>query len=511
MTKPYIDKLMKAFTKHADEENEVTVDGLANVLDEVGIKNSTKQIEHLFRLIDTDKDVNVSKAEFAKYLETYNEKKSLGANILSINNSRGKKLQIFKEILEVKLTLTDHDYFLKEECDYTTIMNSDYAALTRWEQLLAELKDGERYFDVEFGPKDKDDERGSKMALYSNGEAPPGYIKPEQIEWLTPKEICGHDNYKFTDEEASSNEVIQGALGDCWFIGALSVLASRDELLIGGLDQYRSLKGVDITPSIAKSMTLGVFPPIFQAYAKRGLYVFKFFKNFGWRYVIIDDRLPCYKSNRTPVFGRCKSNDELWVPLIEKAYAKLHCCYESLVSGFIDDALTDLTGFVAEKINLHDKRGVFPNKKLGTKDEFWDYLTSRRKEQSMLGCARKDETVEGEVIIDGERTGILSRHAYGLLDVFEIKGNQSQELFRLLRVRNPWGKTEWVGDWSDTSDEIEKYQEELNQYIGNLEKDEKFGLGDEDGTFLISYDDWSNIYNKLYVTIDFPQDWSGIR
>ena len=129
----------------------------------------------------------------------------------------------------------------------------------------------------------------------------------------------------------------------------------------------------------------------------------------------------------------------------------------------------------------------------------------------MLGCARKDETVEGEVIIDGERTGILSRHAYGLLDVFEIKGNQSQELFRLLRVRNPWGKTEWVGDWSDTSDEIEKYQEELNQYIDNLEKDEKFGLGDEDGTFLISYDDWSNIYNKLYVTIDFPQDWSGIR
>jgi len=40
----------------------------------------------------------------------------------------------------------------------------------------------------------------------------------------------------------------------------------------------------------------------------------------------------------------------LWVPLIEKAYAKLHGCYESLISGFIDDALSDLTGFVAEKL-----------------------------------------------------------------------------------------------------------------------------------------------------------------
>jgi hypothetical protein len=60
-------------------------------------------------------------------------------------------------------------------------------------------------------------------------------------------------------------------------------------------------------------------------------------------------------------------------------------CYESLVSGFIDDGLTDLTGFVAEKINLHDNQGVFPNSKLNGEDKFWEYLESRRKEQSMLG------------------------------------------------------------------------------------------------------------------------------
>jgi calpain len=223
------------------------------------------------------------------------------------------------------------------------------------------------------------------MALYATGEAPPGYIKPEQIEWLRPDEIVGDNNYSFTSSEASSNEVIQGALGDCWFIGALSVLATRDELLIGGLDQYRNLKGVDLTPSIAKTMTEGVYPPIFRCYAKYGIYVFKFFKDFSWRYVIIDERIPCYRSNKTPVFGRCTDLREMWVPLIEKAYAKIHCCYQALVSGFIDDALTDLTGFVAEKINLHDKNGVFPNPKLGSKEKFWDYLYARRNEQSMLG------------------------------------------------------------------------------------------------------------------------------
>jgi len=34
-----------------------------------------------------------------------------------------------------------------------------------------------------------------------------------------------------------ANDVIQGAVGNCWFIGALSVIATRDELLIGKLDK----------------------------------------------------------------------------------------------------------------------------------------------------------------------------------------------------------------------------------------------------------------------------------
>lgn len=92
------------------------------------------------------------------------------------------------------------------------------------------------------------------------------------------------------------------------------------------------------------------------------MFVLKFFKEFAWRYVIIDNRLPCYASSKEPVFGRCTNLYENWVPLIEKAYAKLHGCYETLVSGFLDDALNDLTGLVAEKIRLHNDAGVFPNK-----------------------------------------------------------------------------------------------------------------------------------------------------
>ena len=107
----------------------------------------------------------------------------------------------------------------------------------------------------------------------------------------------------------------------------------------------------------------------------------------------------------------------------------------------------------------------------------------------------------GEVIIDGEKTGILSRHAYSLLDVIELPNPKTKETYQLLRVRNPWGKTEWVGDWSDASDEIETHKDLLQKYVDDLEDDEKFEIGAEDGTFFISYQDWSQIYNTFLVDL----------
>jgi hypothetical protein len=94
-------------------------------------------------------------------------------------------------------------------------------------------------------------------------------------------------------------------------------------------------------------MRFGVYPPMFHYLRKYGMYVMRFFKNYKWRYVIIDDRLPCYNrgyGDPELVFGKCADPDEFWVPLIEKGYAKIHGSFDSLGSGFIDDALADMTG-----------------------------------------------------------------------------------------------------------------------------------------------------------------------
>jgi hypothetical protein len=42
----------------------------------------------------------------------------------------------------------------------------------------------------------------------------------------------------------------------------------------------------------------------------------------------------------------------LWVPLLEKAYAKLHGCYEEIMLHNIKECLVDLTGGVAKEIDM---------------------------------------------------------------------------------------------------------------------------------------------------------------
>ena len=52
------------------------------------------------------------------------------------------------------------------------------------------------------------------------------------------------------------------------------------------------------------------------------------------------------KGGKTLYFARSGMTGETWVPLIEKAYAKLHGNYDHLDGGFDGEALEELTGFV---------------------------------------------------------------------------------------------------------------------------------------------------------------------
>lgn len=141
------------------------------------------------------------------------------------------------------------------------------------------------------------------------------------------------------------------------------------------------------------------------------------------------------------------------------------------MSGSVDDGLTDMTGLVSEKINMHNKRGIFPNPKVPMKDDFFTYLKERDNHKCMMGCSRKNDSGKSG---ENERVdGIICGHAYGIMDVLTLPKSGT----KLLLVRNPWGNgKEWKGDWSDESVEFDEHKEELEEYVKSL-GDEAFDLG----------------------------------
>lgn len=145
-----------------------------------------------------------------------------------------------------------------------------------------------------------------------------------------------------TDFGFSPNDLLQGGVGDCWFLSALAVVAQRHDLI--------ARLFVDTAP------------------ARSGCYLLRLFLDGQWRRVVVDDQLPCVSNpNRSHLAGEVglafsrTNNQQLWVCLLEKAYAKAHGSYHAISGGEISEALVDLCGmptrtlhFDAPNFNLQD-------------------------------------------------------------------------------------------------------------------------------------------------------------
>jgi calpain-15 len=82
----------------------------------------------------------------------------------------------------------------------------------------------------------------------------------------------------------------------------------------------------------------------------------------------VDDYFPCRSINSSvPIFSKAHG-DELWVLLMEKAYAKIYGSYATIEGGDPAHALRDLTGAPYE--SLDDCPDL---------DKLWDFIHSAEK------------------------------------------------------------------------------------------------------------------------------------
>lgn len=283
----------------------------------------------------------------------------------------------------------------------------------------------------------------------------------------------------------SGNDVKQGSLGDCWLMASLSGLANVKD---------------------------GIQRICVEHDTKIGIYGFVFYRDGEWIYSIVDDKLflksPVWDSpsmqrdllqqidredvervyrrtyqtgSKALFFAQCKDQNETWVSLFEKAYAKAHGDYASLAGGWIGEGLEDLSGGVTTELLASDILDL---------DGFWDKELSKVNEEFLFGCSTG--LLDGGY---GDRDGIEEGHAYVVMEARTLKNGT-----RLVKLRNPWGKTKkgiWEGAWSDGSKEwTTEAQEELGHQFGS------------DSVFWISYEDLLRKYQHFDRTRLFRDpDW----
>ena len=95
------------------------------------------------------------------------------------------------------------------------------------------------------------------------------------------------------------------------------------------------------------------------------------------------------------------NGNEMWVIVLEKAWAKLHGDYVRIIGGLSHETFRDITG--APSFLYHTRE----------ENQMWDILLSADEKNYMMACGVSAETQE-ECDQLGEE-GIINGHAYSLI------------------------------------------------------------------------------------------------
>ena len=268
----------------------------------------------------------------------------------------------------------------------------------------------------------------------------PGLI--DRIVWKRVTEI--YKKWELIEKKIELRDIIQGNIGDCYYLSALSALVRYQYLIV---EKFRT-----------------------KQFNEEGYYEMILFIDGEWKVVFVDDYFP-FDPYQKKFVGARPHNNELWAILLEKAWAKVNGGYTNIIGGLFSEAILTLTGFPTE---------IIKHKKLERKIDIYNLYRNIEigyKEGSIMSCGSKDEPIV-------EKYGLSTGHAYSI--VYPQKWKE-KKIF-LMKLRNPWGKNEWKGNWSDHSP---CWTEECIKYF-------KYSKT-KDGTLWIELNDLIAFFDNTYI------------
>jgi len=271
-------------------------------------------------------------------------------------------------------------------------------------------------------------------------------------------------------KEYKSDHIKQGKLGDCYFLTSLSLMAQRPGLI----------QRLVVTPHQNDS----------------GIYKIRFCHDGRWKVITIDDKLPFIKhhtgvnlvKNAQPVVDN--KVKVMWVPLLEKAWSKLHGSYETIEAGLVRETLFDLTG--APTASWCTRKESFDQELM------FHRIIGFFKLGYLMGAAT-DEGLGDNVF---KSVGLVEGHAYALLCAEEVKGqrNSRGQPLRLVKLRNPWGRGEWSGSYADG--DAAMTQELASRLNHKIDK--------EDGTFWMEWEKFIDYFRDITVC-KVVHNWQSVE
>ena len=268
------------------------------------------------------------------------------------------------------------------------------------------------------------------------------------------KDLFGQSGSRYTliSDNIKMEDIIPGKIDDIYFLFAVQNLCQKQ----GRLNNLFRFNETFVNPY--------------------GYFEITFYINGVEQIVIVDDYLPVNKNTNELVGAKSKVN-EIWISLLEKAWAKINGGYANIIGGTPMEALEFLTGFSSLSYDMENKDNDDLNE---FKMEIVNQLQNCDINNSIISCT----TTSTE---DVSSVGLITGYTYNLFAIYQIQDSQGNNVY-LFRLRNPWSIGEWNGDWSDKSPKWDSNSKSKVQFADKA-----------DGIFYMSDNDFFKYFKHVEI------------
>ena len=265
-------------------------------------------------------------------------------------------------------------------------------------------------------------------------------IKTEEIAWMRASEIFKNEKYSLFEKQIKISEISQGSLGDCYFLASIASLTQYPKLI------YQIFKTKNIN--------------------NEGYFELIIFIDGKFQIVIVDDYLPINIKNKRICFSR-PYNNEIWICILEKAWAKINGGYTNIIKGWMHHVLQAFTGFQSEIIKHNTIKY----------DDLWEKIAEAKNNNFIITCSTRNNV---------DKYGLVNNHAYSFFGCTEIISNGKK--IKLVKIRNIWKNKNWHGDWGDDSPLWGEEEKKQVNYYGKIK-----------GLFYMSFQDFYNYFDLTEI------------